>query len=156
MPNCSTVLNHNYMKVNKPLSVYFVQSMQSLHTMIQIKALRKMKMFCFKTRVLLRYPLALNRNKQHLKKLQILQHCQQLDPHFLLSDGMSIVISYSSRVCPTILNILHAKVVSPIKFLLNSNRVSCDLFFCFPHQLLIKSRHHLIFSLHLELDDVVR
>ena len=106
--------------------------MQSLRTMIQIKALYKMKMFRFKTQVRLRYPRALNRNKWHLKQLQILQHCQQPDPRFLLSDFMSIVISYSSRVCPTVLNVLHAKVASPIKFVLNSNRVSCYLFFCCP------------------------
>jgi len=56
-------LKHNYTKVNKPLSVYFVQLMQSLRTMIQIKALRKMNMFRFKTQVRLRYPQALNRNK---------------------------------------------------------------------------------------------
>ena len=61
--------------------------------MMQIKSLNTIEMFFFKTQVHLRYPLALNRNKSHLKQLQLLQHCQQPDPRFLLSDVMSIVIS---------------------------------------------------------------
>ena len=65
----------------------------SLRTMMQIKALNTRKMCCFKTQVHLSYPLALNRNKWHLKQLKILQHCKPPDPHCLLSDVMSIVIS---------------------------------------------------------------
>ena len=128
--------------------------MQSLRTKIKIKAFHTRQMCCFNTQVNLSYPLALNRNKYHLKQLQILQQCQQPDPHFLLSDVMYIV---SSRMGPTVLNDVYAKVASPIKFLLNSNRLSCDLFFCCPsYPLLIKSLRHLIYSLDLELEDVVR
>ena len=67
--------------------------MQSLRTMISIKALHMMNMCRFKTQVYIRNPLALNRNKKNLKQLQILQHCQLTDPRFLLSDDMCIVIS---------------------------------------------------------------
>jgi len=51
-------LKHTYTKVNKPLSVYFVQLVQSLRTLIHT-----MQMCRFKTQVHLRYPLALNSNK---------------------------------------------------------------------------------------------
>ena len=62
-------------------------------------------------------------------------------------------------MCPTVLNVLHAEVASPVKFLLNSNQTTCYFLFdfCFSsYSLLIKSHRHLIISLHLELDDVVR
>ena len=59
-------------------------------------------------------------------------------------------------MCPTVLNVVDPKVASPIKFLLNSNRISCYLFFVSSYPMLIKSRRHLIFFLHLELDHVVR
>ena len=51
-------LKDNHTKVNKPLSVYFVQLVQSLRTLIHT-----MQMCRFKTQVHLRYPLALNSNK---------------------------------------------------------------------------------------------
>jgi len=56
-------LKHNHTKVKKPLSVYFVQYMQSSHTMIQIKSLHTIKMYRFKTQVHLRYLQALKGNK---------------------------------------------------------------------------------------------
>ena len=97
--------------------------MESLHTMIQIKALHTMKMCCFKYISVIRWPC-----KREQIAPQTTTNTTILSTAFFLVTSCLSSFLKSSCVCPTVLNVFYAKVASPIKFLLKSNRISLTLF----------------------------